>query len=126
MKGDLIPKGSTATKTEKSTEKRYLKCFLTEEEKRELATDMAQAVCQRDSLENNMESIKAQIKAEVKKTEAIISGNAEKIRAGYEMREVECEVMIDRDKNSVTALRLDTGEIIEERRLTFAERQISL
>ena len=135
-----MPKQSTATRTEKTTEKKFLKCILTEEEKKQVASEMAQAICQKDSLENDsaikdwgeerglcshcrneMESIKAQIKAKVKEYEATIIGNAEKIRSGYEMREIECEMEIDRSQNMVWTTRLDTGEIIKERNLTFAE-----
>lgn len=118
---------STVSKTEKSTEKRYLKCILTEEEKKQIAVEIAQAICQKNFLEDELESIKGQIEAQVKEAEAKISGNAEKIRAGYEMREVECEIEIDKNKNTVCVTRIDTGEIIIERKLTYLdERRINL
>lgn len=113
------------TKTDTVTEKRYLRCVLTEDERRQIASDMAQAVCIKDALDNEMASIKAQFNAKVKEAEAKISGSAEKIRAGYEMREVDVEVVIDHEEGYVTETRTDTGEIITSRKLTPAERQMT-
>lgn len=91
-----------AIKADTTIEKRYLKCVLTEDEKRQIAADMAQAVSVKNALENEKKSFDTQINADIKKAEATISSSAEKIRAGYEMREIDVEVDIDHENGSVT------------------------
>ena len=112
------------TKIETLREKRFLKCTLTEEEKKILGEEMAQAVYKKENFEGEIKNNNMKLKEQIKEGDIVISDCAEKIRTGYETREIEVEKVIDRAGNKVIITRIDTGEIIEERELTYNERQM--
>lgn len=51
---------------------------------------------------------------------------AEKIRSGYEHKDIECKRELDYRLGTVIITRLDTGEIVEERPMDTEERQRKL
>jgi hypothetical protein len=51
---------------------------------------------------------------------------AEKVRSGYEHRNVDCLKSLDYRLGTVTITRLDTGEVMRERPMDAEERQMSL
>jgi hypothetical protein len=106
------------------TSKEYLKCILTEPEKKEIADKMALCVAQINDQEGNLKSVSTQIKSEIAKYQAELTQSAEKIRSGYEMRQVTCRIETTNKKMILT--RLDTGEIVRERLLTPEELQQKL
>lgn len=108
-------------KTKKTTE--FLKCILTEEEKRERAEKMALLVSQINDSEAQLKSVQTQIKSEIAKCEADMATCSEQYRSGYEMRRVECEEEHDFIERTVTLIRQDTGEIVKTRVMTPEERQ---
>ncbi len=108
----------------KTTE--YLKHVFTEQEKRELADQMAEASVKVREIEGNLKSVSTQLKAEVNKHQAILDQAGEKYRAGFEYRETKCEITKDFNLGYFTLIRLDTGEVVKERPLEGEERQKSI
>ena len=103
--------------------KEFLKCILTEKETREIAQNLAVAVMSKDEAEGALKSAQTQIKSKIALHEAELTSFAEKLRSGFEMRNVECEVDADYELGKVTIIRLDTGEIVRERTMSNDERQ---
>lgn len=62
----------------------------------------------------------------IKKCDGEIEGQAELLRDGMARMDVECEERPDFRTNSVTVVRLDTGEIVETRAMSVTERQLEL
>ncbi len=111
---------------EREKTKRYLRYTFNDDEKKELAKEMAQAVVERDTATAEMETVKAQFEGRITKAEGEITLNAGKINSGYEMRHIECEVTKDYKKGRVTVVRLDTGELVEDRPMTGEEKQVQI
>jgi hypothetical protein len=103
--------------------KEYLKCILTEDEKKAISDRMALTILTISEKEDQLKSVSKQIKGEIARCELDLNGYAEKTRSGYEMRNVECKEIINFDDGTFTKVRLDTGELIVERNLTMEEKQ---
>jgi uncharacterized FlaG/YvyC family protein len=73
-----------------------------------------------------LKSVSTQNKAEISEFEAQMGKLSEKIRSGYEHRNVKCTKNFDYRLGTVTITRLDTGEIIRERPMDEHEKQIKL
>jgi hypothetical protein len=106
--------------------KEYLKCPLTEAEMKAQAEKMAQNLSQIAQYEADLKSIKNQIGADIARCQADLGSAVEKFRSGFEMRNVDCEVVKTFELNMVRTYRLDTGELIRERAMTLEERQMML
>jgi Trp operon repressor len=109
---------------QKSTE--YLKCILTEEEKKDLADRMARAISEIRDAEGTLKSASTQLRADIAKHTAELDQAAEQFRNGYVMRHVDCTIQKDYRDGSWSLIRMDTGELIKERPLEAGERQKSL
>jgi hypothetical protein len=103
-----------------------LKCFFTNEEKQELGSQMAEAVSRRIEHDKALKSVNASIKSDIAKEDAVISGCSEKIRSGYEFRNVECQNIKDFQNEKILTYRMDTGQIIRERKMDPEEMQKDL
>lgn len=113
-----------AEKKEKVTKektKEFLKCMLTTEELLAYGERMADAQDEAMRLQSQFDSIKKEYngKIEARKAEAERLGGV--VRAKYEHREVECEVVTNYTKMTVTVTRLDTGVVEKSRRMTAEE-----
>ncbi|OLS13267.1 MAG: hypothetical protein RBG13Loki_3111 [Promethearchaeota archaeon CR_4] len=106
--------------------KEYLKCILTTEEKRQVADKLAIAVMGKDEAEAELKSVQTQIKSKIAAIDAELIASAEKLRSGFEMRNVECRETRDFDLDNFSVVRLDTGELIVDRSLTMEEKQQNL
>lgn len=92
-----------------------LKCLFTEEEKTQMAKEMAQKTLEKDTIQQTMKETQAQFKAKIEACETIIKRNATYIKDGYEYRSVDCVVDYntpERGKKTIT--RTDTGETFIE------------
>lgn len=98
-----------------------LKCKLTDTELMECGQQIANANEKLWLLEREMESVKAQYKAKVAEQDAIVQKNCSLIGLKFEHRNVTVEVTRDYEAETVTAVRLDTGEVIETREMTEQE-----
>jgi hypothetical protein len=107
-------------------EEKSLKCILTRSEIRAAGERMARAEGEKRENEATLKSVVASYKAKIDEAAAIIGGEAEKIRAGYEFREVEVQVIHNYETGKVNKYRIDTGEEIESRAMTAGERQMTI
>lgn len=101
----------------------FLRHDFTGQEKETLAQKLAQAVSDRNLAESEMKQIMAQYKSQIAKSEATIDESAEKLRAGYEMRKIDCERIFDHENQEVREIRLDTLQHINSRPMTIEEKQ---
>jgi hypothetical protein len=106
--------------------KEYLKCPLTEAEMKAQAEKMAQNLSQIAQYEADLKSIKKQIESDIARCQAELGSAVEKYRSGFEMRNIDCEIIKNFETNTVSIKRLDTGETIRERAMTAEERQLAL
>ena len=73
-----------------------LKCLFTEEEKTQMAREMAQKTLEKDTIQQTMKETQAQFKAKIEACETIIKRNATYIKDGYEYRSVLVMVFLPR------------------------------
>lgn len=104
----------------------YLKCKLTNEEKKRISEDMAQACETIAKLTDDAKAVAAQFKSDIAKSEAIMKQAAQKIRNGYEMRQVDCEIEKYFNTGYIVCRRLDTYEEVYRRPMTSEEHQPAL
>lgn len=107
-------------------EVRLLKCTLTADEVAEQAQVLAREIAALNETEKQLDAIKSEFKAKTGKSEAIIQSASRLVRDKSEHRSVECEASYDYDDLTVKITRIDTGEIVEDRPMTYGERQMSM
>jgi hypothetical protein len=100
-----------------------VQCVLTDEEKAQCASQLAQAVSDKKQKEGEMETFRSQNKAEVTAAETKINLFAEKVNTGREFRSIECSIEYDFDKKIKTWFRKDTGEIVKDDIISESELQ---
>jgi hypothetical protein len=71
-------------------------------------------------------SVVSQFTSDIKSLEAKLAAIAERLSAGYEMREVVCEVRWEYAKDRKVVTRTDTREIIRDKKIPESERQIEI
>jgi hypothetical protein len=103
-----------------------LKCFLSDDEKQKAASSLVQAMEDLKRKEDDLTAIKNQFKGECSRIQADIDHFQGLVRDGYRFDDVLCKVTRNYKTENVTIVRLDTGEIIEDRRLRGDEMQRKL
>lgn len=103
-----------------------LKCILTDEEKQNLGSVMAEAVARINEAEAELKSFQTQIKSRIAADEATMITCSEKIRTGHEFRRVDCREEKDYKAGKVRVYRLDTFDIVKSRDMEPEERQKDL
>jgi hypothetical protein len=104
----------------------YLKYAFTEQEKKEIGENLANAVSERNEFEAELTSVKKDFQSKIALCEKTIAECAEKIRSGYEMRNIDCEERFDYETGIVDTFRMDTCAFVRERKMTQEERQKEL
>jgi hypothetical protein len=112
------------TKTTKET--RLLQVPLTQEEQLVAGKKLAEAVRTLVNVQAQAKSAASQFKAKIDEQQAKINGLQCLISDGYELRNIQCLNVMDYTDVIVRVTRNDTGEIVEERKLTEDEKQSSL
>lgn len=105
---------------------KQLRCTLTQDERLQRADELAKAHQEVEAEELRQKEIKSQLKAELEAKQATRSSVAHIVASGAEYRPVDVEQVYDYLVCRVYATRLDTGERIEDRRMTEDERQMPL
>ena len=105
---------------------RLLKCQLTDKELIESGDQLAQELSHLDSINSELESIKADYKAKTKAAESEIEALSNRVRNKFEMRPVDCHEIRNFETKKFCVLRVDTGDVIEERDLRQDELQMPL
>lgn len=98
----------------------------TETEKVELGRQLCEALREQGKIAEELATVKADFKKRDNEVVAYINEIVSKLNSGYEMRQIGTEKRIDFQAAIVQVIRTDTGEIIEERGLLDAERQMIL
>ena len=101
----------------------FCKYTFTEDEKKALASEMAQSVSSLQSAEDQKKAIMSDLKGQIDSLQAKVNSSATKLNNGYEMRQIKCEVVADYDAKLWTFIRTDNGEIAKERRMTQDDLQ---
>lgn len=109
-----------------STEIRKLPVPLTDAQKAELANLAVEAHDKAEELELQLKKQSKEAKAEITHYQAVRNNHLRAVARGVEMRDISCTYHNDFESGKVRLHRDDTGEVIEERDLTPAERQIDL
>jgi len=104
----------------------YLKHVFTSEEITIMAQEMANNVKAHAIREADKAAVVSQFSSDLKALEAKIAAAAERLSAGYEMREVVCEVRWDYKKDQKLIIRTDTREIVRDERIPDSERQMEI
>lgn len=99
----------------------YLRCDLTKEELDELAGRLAEDQLELERLEDQKKAIAKDIAGKIESVQARIRSGSNTFRQKWEMRDVECVEVKDFDMGICFSKRMDTGEIIKQRKLTSGE-----
>lgn len=100
-----------------------LKCFLGDPEILEIANLMANQGETLSELKEEAKRATTAYKGKIKEIADQISILQRKILNKFEFRHVECEERFDFKAGKITVIRIDTGEIVEVRDMTAADRQ---
>lgn len=111
---------------EERTVKMCLKCELTEAEKAELASKMAEHQADLEHLEDEKKAVTKDFASRIELVQGTIRRESGTYRQGWEMRDVECVEITDKRAGTLTVVRQDTGEIVKIRPLTQEERELKL
>lgn len=103
--------------------KRWLKVYLKPEQRETLASKMSADIMALTTTREELASIRDQYKSKITALEGEISAAARLLHAGFEMGNVECQVVRDYDFKIVNVVRMDTWETVESRRMTPDEMQ---
>jgi hypothetical protein len=102
----------------------YVKYIFTEDEKRDIASEMARKVSELQSADDRKKAIASQIKSEMDALQAEVNFKAGLLNNGYEMRRVKCEMRPDWDNKEWLIIRQDTFDIVKTKRMTPDELQM--
>lgn len=119
-------KKEKATNIERRKIRKWLRCELTDDEKRFAAADLVNRMEEKRRKENELDAVKKQFNGEISKLDADVEAKKNLVRDGYEMRNVDCEEERDYDIEILRVTRMDTLKEIENRRLHNDELQRTL
>lgn len=104
---------------------RQLKCKLTDTEKIEWGSKLAESIAAKKQAENDFASVREQCKATIAMHEAEISKAQNVVSSGFEVRDVKCVEEKNYTLGTVRVLRCDTPlyEVVEGRSMSDYERQ---
>jgi len=101
----------------------YGKYVFNEEEKKEMAEQMARAFSEKTDLELKKKEVSSQIKGEIDAVDAKMSTLSRYYNQGHKFMNIPCRVEYDFQKKEVRAYRKDTGDRISVRTMTQNEFQ---
>jgi hypothetical protein len=102
---------------------KLLPCSLSTQELTEKRDELASVVVEYDKVEQRKKEDTSVLSEEMKRLRARSSQLSKQINSRTEERSVECLVQHDNVTCTVETIRTDTGEILEAREMTPAERQ---
>lgn len=101
---------------------RDLPCKLTTDERERTAQALAQALDDRELVEEQKRETASQHKAQLEVLDARIGALKKRVISGEEVRPVPCHVVDDDRRYVVEWFRSDTGELVDSRPMTAEER----
>lgn len=106
---------------------RFLRCHFTDPELLAISKSMSQAVATRAQTENDKKRMAKEFDARIASLDAEIDLASEKVRSGYECRNIACSVTYNAPKPGMKEVRRDdTGELVEAVMMTSGELQEEL
>jgi len=90
-----------------------VKYVFKDEEKRDLAAEMARKFTDGQQLEEEKKAVTSDFKSQIDRVNAEINNIATKLNNGHERRYTKCEVKRDYDKKLIFFIREDTGELVK-------------
>lgn len=104
----------------------YIKHIFTDDEKKEIAIEMAQKVSELSLAEDDKKAVMSDFKSRIDLLQANVNSAATKLNNGYEMQTVKCEIIPDWDKKVWNYIRVDTGMRAKEKPMTADDLQMKL
>lgn len=105
----------------------YLKYTFSEPELKELAQRIARGIQQKKSKEDEKKAVMAQFKSVIDALTSEIGDDSQRLTNGYEMRNTECEMIWHSPSQGFCCMyRVDTGELVRQRRMNSEETQENL
>lgn len=108
------------------TEKAPVKYTFTKDERADIADEMAEAVSEAERLKDELKSVQADYKARIQVQEATARANSQRLKNGYEYREMDCPVEYSARTRTATLYHPETGEVIRTRIISDDELQLRL
>jgi predicted phage-related endonuclease len=106
--------------------KELCKYEFSEEEKRELAMEMAKTVGELDQKTLEKKAIMSDLKSQIDSLDAQVKSLASKLNTGYEHRNMNCRVERDVPSRTVYYYRVDTDKLVKTRPMTQDELQSTI
>jgi hypothetical protein len=104
-----------------------LRCQISDDEQIQSGKELADATNELTELENEKAQIVSDFKARMTAVEARVAVLGNKLRSGYEFRQVECSVTMDiPEPGQKQTVRLDTKEVVSTAAMTEDEKQRKL
>jgi len=125
LKADFKPKAEVVEEKKPvivvKTIPQILKVMLTDAELQQVGQQMAEARSKQVGLENDLKTITQQHKAKIQEQSSIVDSKSMLLMAKYDYREVACTEKYNYTTERVVVTRNDTGETVEDRRMTKSE-----
>ena len=102
----------------------FVKCLFTDEEKKDIAAEMAQNIVSLQQAEDDLKAIKSKYKSQIDGIQAGINLAATKLTSGFEMKMAKCEIVPDYEKKTLAFVRVDTGELVKTADMTADDLQL--
>ena len=112
--------------SEKQYSEEYIQHTFTEDEKKEIAAEMARNVSEKSNLEDDKKARNSEFNGKIDLLQAQVNLAAGKLNSGYEHIYVKCEVVRNYETKRVGFFRVDTGEMVKDRDMTDDELQMQL
>ena len=104
----------------------YVKHVFTEEEKREIAVEMAQKVSEVQQAEDDKKAVMSDFKSTIDGLQAKVNNAATKLNNGYEMRTIRCVVEADYTTKEWIYRNEETGEVVKTKAMRSEDLQLQV
>ena len=111
---------------EKEYSNEFCKYVLSDDEKKDIALTMAQKVSEVNQAEADKKSVTSDFASRINGLTAEVNRSAILLTNGYEMRNIQCEVLYDFEKKVIRYIRTDNNEEAKTRKMTSDDLQMSL
>jgi len=111
---------------DKKKVKEFLKYVFSDDEKAEIAQEMAKKVSEKQTAEDEKKAIMSEFKAKIDGYDAEINSMAMRLNNGYEHLQIECEIEADYERKVWVTRRLDTYAIVKEKKMSSDDLQMKV
>ena len=97
-----------------------------DEEKKNIANRLAESVKKLNEIKKEKKEVTSNFNEKIDAESVEINTLAQKIRDGFELRNVECKIIKDYDDKKIIYKRLDNNEIVKTKEMDDNELQMNL